>query len=159
MRPPGCCHVILIDSIFNYTSPLRWFWGKGWLKAQRSRSSLWHLPNVIAWERKYTFLCNRANINIVVWLVWPYHDAWLKEFYKSIFLWRLSREPCTNSHQLASKKSEAVTLIAVICIQLTIIPYIFRHCDLLDLNKIHKKKQVRNNSFYRSLYWMLISCD
>ena len=29
-----------------------------------------------------------------------------------------------------------------------IVPYIFRHCDLLDLNKIHKKKlQVENKSF------------
>ena len=46
------------------------------------------------------------------------------------------------------KATVAETLVAVICSQLSNIPYIFRHCDLLDLNKIHKKKlQVKNNYF------------
>ena len=43
------------------------------------------------------------------------------------------------------KISVAKTLAAVICNQLSNIPYIFRHCDLLDLNKIHEKKlQLKN---------------
>ena len=42
----------------------------------------------------------------------------------------------------------AETLREVIRNQLSDIPYIFRHCDLLDLNKIHERKlQVKNNSF------------
>ena len=46
------------------------------------------------------------------------------------------------------KSSVAETLVAVICNQLSNIPYIFRHCDLLDLNKIHEnKQQVKNYSF------------
>ena len=36
---------------------------------------------------------------------------------------------------------------AVICNQLSNVPFIFRHCDLLVLNKSHEKKlQVNNNS-------------
>ena len=39
-------------------------------------------------------------------------------------------------------------LVAVICNQLSIISYIFRHCNLLVLNKSHEKKlQVKDNSF------------
>ena len=46
------------------------------------------------------------------------------------------------------KYSGAKTLVAVICNQLSNIPYIFRHFDLLDLGKILEKKlQVQNNSF------------
>ena len=42
----------------------------------------------------------------------------------------------------------AKTLVAVIWNQLSNTPYIFRHCDLLDLNKIHEKKlQAKDNSF------------
>ena len=40
------------------------------------------------------------------------------------------------------------TLVAVKCNLLSNVRYIFRHCDLLDLNKIHEKKlQVNNNCF------------
>ena len=46
------------------------------------------------------------------------------------------------------QNSTAQTLVAVICNQLSNMPYIFKHCDLLDLNNIHEKKlQVKNNSF------------
>ena len=42
-------------------------------------------------------------------------------------------------------------LVTVICNQLSNIPYIFRYCDLLVLNKSHEKKkktlQVKNKSF------------
>ena len=42
----------------------------------------------------------------------------------------------------------AETLVTVICNQLSNIPYIFRHCGLLVLNKSHEKKlQVKNSSF------------
>ena len=45
------------------------------------------------------------------------------------------------------KTSVAKILVAVICKQLSNIPYFFRHYDLLDLNKIQEKKlQVKNNS-------------
>ena len=41
-----------------------------------------------------------------------------------------------------------LTLVAVTCNQLSKIPYIFRLCDLLVLNKGHGKKlQVKNNYF------------
>ena len=42
----------------------------------------------------------------------------------------------------------AKTFVVVICIQLRNIPCIFRHCDLLVLNKSNEKKlQIKNNSF------------
>ena len=41
----------------------------------------------------------------------------------------------------------AEALVVVICNQLSNIPHIFRHCDLLVLNKSHEKKlQDKNNS-------------
>ena len=47
-----------------------------------------------------------------------------------------------------TQNSVAETLVAVICKKLSNIPYIFRHYDLLDLNKTHEKKlQVNDNSF------------
>ena len=45
------------------------------------------------------------------------------------------------------RNSVAKTLVAVICNQLSNIPYILGHCDLLDQNKIHEKKLQVNNSF------------
>ena len=42
----------------------------------------------------------------------------------------------------------AETHVTVICNQLSNIPYIFRHCDLLVLNESHEKKlYIKNNSF------------
>ena len=46
------------------------------------------------------------------------------------------------------KYSGAKTLVAVICNQLSNIPYIFRHCYLVVLNKsLENEVQVKNNSF------------
>ena len=51
-------------------------------------------------------------------------------------------------HTSWSQNNMAETLVAVICNQLSNIPDIFRHCDLLDLNRVRDKKlQVNNNSF------------
>ena len=42
----------------------------------------------------------------------------------------------------------AETLVGVVCNQLSNIPYTFRHCDVLVLDKSPEKKlQAKNNSF------------
>ena len=49
---------------------------------------------------------------------------------------------------LGTMDKVAETLVAVIHNQFSSIPYIFRYCDLLDLNKIHEKKlRVKNDLF------------
>ena len=51
-------------------------------------------------------------------------------------------------HTIWLQHSVAETLVTVICNQLSNVPHIFGHCDLLVLNKSHEKKlHVRNNSF------------
>ena len=60
--------------------------------------------------------------------------------FKNTFFWRLHIESFTNSHQLAPETVAKTLLAVVICNQLCNIAYIFRHCDLLDLNRIFEKK-------------------
>ena len=45
----------------------------------------------------------------------------------------------------------AETLVAVTCNQLSNIPYIFRYCDLLDVNKIHEK-QIQVNNYNNNVH-------
>ena len=51
-------------------------------------------------------------------------------------------------HTSWPQNSVAETFVAVICNQLSTVPYIFKHCDLLDLNKIHEKKLQVNNDYF-----------
>ena len=62
------------------------------------------------------------------------------------------------------QNSVAKTLATEICSQLSNIPHIFRHCDLLDLNKINEKKyQLGINLLQivtlKALSCKLITCD
>ena len=50
------------------------------------------------------------------------------------------------------RNTVAEILVVVKCNQLSNVPYIFRHCDLLDPNKIHEKKLHVNNTAFTDCY-------
>ena len=63
-----------------------------------------------------------------------------------------------------STNGVAETFIVVICYQLSNIPYIFRNCDLLVLNKshekkLHDKKILLQIVMLKAYSWKLSSCD
>ena len=71
MRPLGCCHATLIESIFCYMGPVFWFWGYGWLKAQTSGSSSSNLQNVKSWQREHIFPPFRCfHVVLFIYLFW-----------------------------------------------------------------------------------------
>ena len=72
------------------------------------------------------------------------HDYWILQEHISLKV----RIRHVQIHTSWPQHSVAEMLVAVICNQLSNISYVFRHRDLLVLNKSHEKKlQVTDNSF------------
>ena len=104
---------------------------KPWLPLAHVWMSLMH--NRLKWHTTIT-----VNMS-------PWHTI---RVHKNTILWRSSREQEMHKFTPAGPNTVWLTFVTVICNQLSNIPNIFRHYDLLVLNKSHEKKlQDKNNSF------------